>query len=247
MPLTASVIAGGVMTIAGKIEQLGANKRLKRLAARRVGRETPQEVIDTYNLSLNEAQSGYGASALNYFTKQSDRSLATTLETASRMGGDAMSIADIFDKNMQGLMKIANEDALMKYKRTEKVFDSLSKLANDRLANWADREAILKDKMASEGMKVQAGAQTMQSGLNLLNSSIMAKKAGSGYGDPTKTTTTEDGEGKVGSSGVLGGSLGVGLGKLNSAIDIGKAVQTTAVPQYDYNDGYDYNGMRYKR
>jgi hypothetical protein len=195
MPATEGLIAGGIEAVGGAITKIAANRRLKRLSGQRVARQTPQEFIDANNLALNEAQTGYGASSLDYFTSQSDRALTASLETVSRLGGDPNSIADIFDRNMQSIMKTTNDDALLKYQKTSRVFDSLYGLGEQRLANWADKEAVLKDKMAAEAMKVKAGADTMNSGLNLAFSSFTAMKAGSGYDSKALPSYSTDGGG----------------------------------------------------
>lgn len=194
-----SAVAGGVMAVAGAAQQIIANNRLKRLASKRQARETPKELIESNQLALNQAQSGLGASSLDYFTKQNDRSFSASLDAVTRMGGDPNSVSSIFDRQMQGIMKVANDDALMKYQKTSRVFDSLSTLAQERLANWADREATLKDKMASEAMKVKAGSETMKSGLNLGLSSITAMNAGKGYdtGSLSKSSSVAAREGAV--------------------------------------------------
>jgi hypothetical protein len=129
-----SAVAGGVMAVAGAAQQIIANNRLKRLASKRQARETPKELIESNQLALNQAQSGLGASSLDYFTKQNDRSFSASLDAVTRMGGDPNSVSSIFDRQMQGIMKVANDDALMKYQKTSRVFDSLSTLAQERLA-----------------------------------------------------------------------------------------------------------------
>jgi hypothetical protein len=144
------------------------NQRLKKLRGMRTAYQTPQEYYDMNAMALNAAQTGFGAQTMSYLTNQTDRALSSSLGTAVRLGADANNIADIYDKNVQSIFKIGSDNELQQYAKFNKVYETTQTLANQKVAEWADKEAKIKDDMAAAAQKVAAGNANQQSGLNML-------------------------------------------------------------------------------
>lgn len=158
---------GGVQAIAGGIQAISGNRRLKRLMNQREVYKMPDEVYDAFNLATNNAQTGYSADTMKYLTGQTDRALSSSLGALERMGGDPNDIMNIFDASMQNILKIGAENDQVQFQKLNSVFAGLQGIQQGKDAEYASREALLKDKMAMEAQKVQAGMQNLQSGLNL--------------------------------------------------------------------------------
>jgi hypothetical protein len=105
-----------------------------------------------------------------YLTNQNDRVLSSSLDAITRLGGNPNNVADIFDRASQNVMKTAYDNDMLQYNKLTKVFETTQALADQRVAEWADKEAKLKDEMASEAQKAAAGNKTKNTGLNLLTS-----------------------------------------------------------------------------
>jgi hypothetical protein len=161
-----------IQTGIGIGQTIAGNKRLRRLMKQQTAYSTAQEVFDSSNLALNQAQTGYGAGTLDYLTTQSDRALSSGLGAASRLGANPNEIADIFDRNLTAIMKTGADNELLQMQKFNKVYDSLSTLAEEKTAVWADREAKIKNEMAAAAQQVAAGNKNSQSGLNLGMSAV---------------------------------------------------------------------------
>lgn len=168
---------GGVQAIAGGIQAISGNRRLKRLMNQREVYRTQDEVFDAFNLATNQAQTGYDAGTMKYLTSQNDRALSGSLGALTRLGGDPNDVASIFDASMQNIMRIGAEDQALRMQKLNKVFEGLQGIAQGKDAEYTSRETLLKDKMAMEAQKVEAGMKNLQSGLQLGLNALANKEA----------------------------------------------------------------------
>lgn len=168
MPVTAGLVIGGVQAVAGIAQSVSGNRRLKRLAAQRETYKTPDEVYDAFNLSVNQAQSGLGANTKQYLTTQNDRAFSSSLDAVTKLGGDPNSVANIFDAQMNNIMKVSAADDEARLRKMDTVYKNLAMVAQGKDAEYASEQNLIKDKMAAEAAKVEAGQKNMQSGANMM-------------------------------------------------------------------------------
>lgn len=220
MPLPLALIpliAGGAQSIIGAIGQGKANKQLNRLFKQRQAYQTPQEIFDIVNMTANNAQTGLGAETLDYLTGQADRGLSSSLDAATRLGADPNQLSGLLDSYFQDIFKIGNENELAKMKKFDSLISANQLLAQNKDAEWASRENILKDQMQATGAKAAAGLQNVQSGVNLglnaLTALGMPKYPTSNAAAPVVDTTVSynnplGGTAPVGTSGGIGAGVG---------------------------------------
>lgn len=171
MPVTAAIIGAGaglLQTGIGAIGQGKANKQLKKLFKQRTPFSTPSEVFDILNASQFQAGKGYDDQTFNYLNNQADRAFATNTGTALRLGADPNVIAGLDDQYLQSIMNIGSNDALLQLQNFDKFLNAKQLVAANKEAEWDSKESILKDQMAMYGLKAQAGATNVNSGLNLI-------------------------------------------------------------------------------
>lgn len=166
MPFTATAIIGGVQAGVGAVQAIAGQARLKRLMQKRTAYVTPDEIGDMNNMAMNAAQSGFGADTLKYLTSQTDRALTSSLGAAERLGADPNDIANIFDRNVQAIMKTSADNEMLQMQKFNKLYETMTNVAKGKEAEWQSKEMILKDQMAAAAQQVQAGTQNIQSGLN---------------------------------------------------------------------------------
>jgi hypothetical protein len=167
IPLAAIQLGlSAVKGIQGAAQVIGGNRRLKRLFNQRSVYSTPDEVYDSLNLATNNAQTGFGAETMNYLTTQSDRDLTSSLGAATRLGADPNAIANIFDNQMQNVLKIGAENETMRLSKLGQVYQGLQGVIQGKDAEYASKQNLIKDQMAAEAQKVQAGQQNIESGIN---------------------------------------------------------------------------------
>lgn len=168
LPLLAAEAAiGGIQAGIGLAQSISANKRLKSLMNQREVYQTPQTVYDSLNISKNQAQYGLSADAISYLTNQNDRSLTSSLGTLAQLGGNANQVAGIYDNSFQNIFKTTLADEGMRFKKFNKLYENMDTLAKSLDAEWSSKDSLLKDKMAMEAQKAEAGQKNMQSGLNM--------------------------------------------------------------------------------
>lgn len=200
MPFTASIAIGGAQALIGGVQAGLAQSRLKRLAQKRTAYQTPQEVIDANSMAMQQAQTGFGAETSQYLTTQNDRALSASLGSLERLGGDPNDVAAIFDANVNNIMKTAADNEMLQMQKFNRLYATMSDVAKGKEAEWQSKEMILKDQMAAEAQKVQAGTQNIQSGANMVLGGIANKQqadlfkqvnglTGAGSGNSITTTS----------------------------------------------------------
>lgn len=145
-----------------------------KLFSQRKAYKTPSEILDVFNQSQYNAQSGFDPTTLSYITSQAQGSLAGTLDTAKQLGGDPNNFASILDQNFQDIFKIGSENNLLKMKKFDSLLSATELLAQNKDAEYGSTQNLLKDQLATQGQRTQAAQVNEQSGINLALSGVSA-------------------------------------------------------------------------
>ena len=181
------VIQAGI----GIAQSINGNKRLNRLLQQREDYKSPDEVQQQYQLAQNEAQTGYGAATMSYFTNQTNSALTNSLNTASKLGADPNSISSIFSKNVDAIIKTSSDSEMTRMMKFDKLYASIAKVIEGKDAEFADRRAKQDDLAAAARDKVKAGNENFKSGINGVMGSV-ANNETSKLGGPLKSTPSTD-------------------------------------------------------
>lgn len=195
MPLPLAVAAQGAVGViqagVGIAQSINGNKRLQRILQQREEFKSAQEVQDQYQLAQNEAQTGYGAATMSYFTNKTNSALTNSLNTASKLGADPNSISSIFSKNVDAIIKTSSDSEMTRMMKFDKLYASIAKVIEGKDAEFADRRAKQDDLAAAAAMKVKAGNDNLKSGINGIMGAV-ANNETSNLGGPLKSTPSTD-------------------------------------------------------
>lgn len=185
----AAAVQGGIGIIQAGIgiaQSISGNARLKRLLQQREDYKTPDEVAQAFQMAQQQAQQGFGAETMSYFTNQTNNALTSSLDAAKKLGGNPNDIASIFSRNVNAIMKTASDSELARVQKFDKVYTTLAGVAQGKDAEYADRKAKFDDATAAEAMKVKAGNENLKSGLNGIMGAVanneISKKGTDGLG-----------------------------------------------------------------
>ncbi len=195
MPLPLAVGVQGAVGIVqagiGIAQSINGNKRLKRLLQQREDYKSPDEVQQQYQIAQNEAQTGYGAATMSYFTNQTNSALTNSLNTASKLGADPNSISSIFSKNVDAIIKTSGDSEMTRMMKFDKLYASIATVIQGKDAEYADRKAKYDDATAAAAMKVKAGNENLKSGINGIMGAVVNNEA-SKLGGPLKSTPSTE-------------------------------------------------------
>jgi hypothetical protein len=163
---------GVAQRASAKKKEKQADQRSKELFAQRKAYKTPKEVLDLVGISQNRAQTGFDPVTMNYLTSQSDRATAGALGTARQLGANPNDISGILDQSFQNIFKIGSENQLQQMRNFDRLFNSLQLLSNERGAEWASSENMLKDRMQLVTAQAAAAQKEKESGTNLIMSGL---------------------------------------------------------------------------
>jgi hypothetical protein len=172
----ATTVLGIGQSILGAIQGIGGNQRLKRLMSQRKAYSTPEEFYQILQATQNRASEGFDAFSLNYMTSQTDRAFSEGVGDINRLGGDANDVASLFDRKVQGLMKIGVENHAENLKNFNSYLSAVDMIGKNKEAEWASEQDILKDKMQAAGADKAAGTQNVFNGINAVTANMTAKK-----------------------------------------------------------------------
>lgn len=193
MPLPLAVGVQGAVGIVqagiGIAQSINGNKRLKRLLQQREDYKSPDEVQQQYQIAQNEAQTGYGAATMSYFTNQTNSALTNSLNTASKLGADPNSISSIFSKNVDAIIKTSGDSEMTRMMKFDKLYASIATVIQGKDAEFADRRAKWDDSVAREKDKMEAATKNIQSGVNGINGAIANNQISQIGVDNTKKST----------------------------------------------------------
>ncbi len=159
-------VVGVVQAGIGIAQSISGNARLKRLLKQREDYKTPDEVAQAFQMAQQQAQQGFGAETMSYFTNQTNNALTSSLDAAKKLGGNPNDIAAIFSKNIDAIMKTSSDSELTRVQKFDKIYTTLAGVVQGKDAESADRKAKFDDATAAEAMKVKAGNENLKSGLN---------------------------------------------------------------------------------
>lgn len=187
LPVAAGIglAVGGIQALVNAGKEKRANKELKKLFSQRSQFQTPEEIFEILNLNQFNAQTGFSDETTSYLTGQAGAGLAAGLGTAQRLGGDPNATAGLVDNYYQDIFKIGAESDLVKMKKFDSITNALNLVAENKAAEWASEDNLIKDQMQSVASRVGAANVGQQSGLNLALSSIGALATNNLYGTKT--------------------------------------------------------------
>lgn len=153
-------------TALGLVQSISGDAKMKKLLGRRRAYVTPDEIYDILNATASRAATGYDPQTLDYLTNQTEGAFSSSIDAATRLGGDPNDLSAIFDQKIQATMKIGAENQLLNMKNFERFLQAESLVADNRAAEQKSQQDIIKDQIQAAALNKQAGLQNIGSGLN---------------------------------------------------------------------------------
>lgn len=164
-------IAGLAQTLIASRKEKRANEKMDRLFSRRKAFKTPEEVFKILNLAENNLQ-GFSDSTMEFLTGQADVGLAAGLGSATRLGADPNQLGGLVDSYYQNIFATGAQSELAKMKQFDSLTNALMVLSQNKEAEWASEDSLIKDQLQATGSQVRGFTMDRQSGLNLLTNSV---------------------------------------------------------------------------
>ncbi len=175
----------GAQTALGIVQAISGGARSKRLMRQRRAYQTPEEIFDILKAQQNRASEGYDPQTLNYLTGQVDRTSASSLDAAARLGADPNQLSAMIDQAIQSKFRIGAENQLQNMKNFGGYIDALGLVASNDAAEQKSREDLLKDQLQAASMQQQSGMQNIVGGANTALSTLSSASTADLYADKT--------------------------------------------------------------
>ncbi len=186
-----SMALSAVQTGLGIVQSISGKAKMNKLLSQRKAYETPEEYYDILQATESVAQQGYDAFTLNYLTGQLDRGLSSSLGAATRLGADPNDLSAIYDRFEQGIMKVGAENHALNMENFSKYLSAKDVIGQNKAAEWASQQDIIKDKMQAAGSDMQAGLQNVGSGVNAMIGTSAAAKMGNLYSEKNNSIVAD--------------------------------------------------------
>lgn len=97
----------------------------------------PSQYYQNDNLAASQAENGLPESTVNYYTTQAARGLGSGADAILQGGGDADSLAKLYDSFSQGLSSESAQDATLKNQHLNTFINANKDLAGQQTQQWA--------------------------------------------------------------------------------------------------------------
>lgn len=168
--------AAGVQGVLGVAQMIQGSIQQKKLMRQIKPFETPEEVTKILNATQSAAQGGYDPFTLSYMTNQVDRAASEAMGTAARLGADPNDLSSLLDQRIQGIMKIGAENANLNMANVSRYLGALEVVGDNKEAEWASEQNIIKDRLQAANQNKQAGLQNLGGAMNAAISLSSAAK-----------------------------------------------------------------------
>lgn len=163
----------------GVFQTIDGNAKMKKYMAQRKSYEIPDEVYKVLNASLSVA--GGDQRVLNYETNQIDKTGATILGVASRLGADPNTLSVLFGQQMDALGAAGERDHARAMENFGRVLQAYNLLSENKAAKWKSEQDIIKDKLQAAGSEMQSGLGNISGAISGGISQTSAQKTGNLY------------------------------------------------------------------
>lgn len=173
----------------GIVQDIKAKKQINGLLDQRSAFKTSGQVYDIVNATLNNAQGD--TITRDYQTNQIDQNLANTLGTATRLGADPNVLSSLFGNSVNGIMQAGEQFHASNTAAFSNVISAFKLLSENKDAEYASGQNIIKDKLAAAGANLATGTQNISGGINTTLSSLSAKATGDLFKNNNSNNTSK--------------------------------------------------------
>lgn len=181
---------GALQAGIGIVQDIKSRKKINGLLSQRKAFQTSQQVYDIVNATLNQAQGD--TITRDYETNAINQNLSNTLGTATRLGADPNMLSSLFQNSVNGIMRAGQEFHQSNTAAFSNVINAFKLLADNKDAEYASQQDIIKDKLAAAGANLQTGTQNISGGINTVLSSLSSKATGDLFKQKTPSGGTSD-------------------------------------------------------
>lgn len=174
----------------GIVQDIKARKKINGLLSQRKAFQTSQQVYDIVNATLNQAQGD--TITRDFETNAINQNLSNTLGTAMKFGGDANLFSSIFQNSVNGIMKVGDQFHQTNTAAFSNVINAFKLLSDNKDAEYASQQDIIKDKLAAAGANLATGTQNISGGINTVLGSLSSKATGDLFKQKTPSGGTSD-------------------------------------------------------
>jgi hypothetical protein len=189
MPLVGAGI-GALQAGYGIVQDIKARKKINGLLSQRKAFQTSQQVYDIVNATLNQAQGD--TITRDYETNAINQNLSNTLGTATRLGADPNMLSSLFQNSVNGIMRAGQEFHQSNTAAFSNVINAFKLLSDNKDAEYASQQDIIKDKLAAAGANLATGTQNISGGINTVLGSLSSKATGDLFKQKTPSGGTSD-------------------------------------------------------
>jgi len=148
----------------GIYQDIKSKKKINSLLSQRKAFQTPQQIYDIVNATLSQAQGD--TITRDFETNEIDQGLSNTLGAATRLGANPNDLSSFFQQSILGKMKVGQEFHASNTAAFSNVINSFKLLADNKDAEYASQQDILKDKLAAAGVNLQTANSNISGGIN---------------------------------------------------------------------------------
>jgi hypothetical protein len=161
------------------VRTISADAKMKKLLAQRKAYQTPEEIYKMLELSLSQA--GGDTITRDFQTNQLDQDFSSIAGDATRLGANPNDLSALFDKKIQGLMKVGEQFHASNMEGMSKVLSAYDIVASNKAAEQKSQQDILKDKIAAAAGEKAAGGMGLVNDANAFIGLSAAGKIGDLY------------------------------------------------------------------
>lgn len=165
---------GVIQTGYGIYQDISAKKRQKAALRKRKAYKTPDEIFDILNATEYNAQTGYDPITLNYLTDETNRSFASSISAAERLGADPNALSAIFGQNVDNIRRISSDNHALYMQNFGQYLDALSTVAANDAAEQKSQQDLIKDELQAAGADLQSATGNISGGINTLLATMSA-------------------------------------------------------------------------